>query len=119
MRLVIAADLQALPLTVFAVVLAVTLGITYWASKRTSTATQFWAAGRGVTGLQIIKAGLLMTARAPRPMIMTMSSEKGQERTYDELDVRGETGLGAETGEPVRARPAAGEQRRPVGVASK
>ena len=24
----------------------------YWASKRTSTATEFWAAGRGVTGLQ-------------------------------------------------------------------
>ena len=41
-----------LPLTVFAVVLAVTLGVTYWASKRTSTATEFWAAGRGVIGLQ-------------------------------------------------------------------
>ena len=47
-----AADLQVLPLSVFAVVLAVTLGITYWASKRTSTATEFWAAGRGVTGFQ-------------------------------------------------------------------
>ena len=50
MRLVFAAELQVLPLTVFAVVLAVTLGVTYWASKRTSTATEFWAAGRGVTG---------------------------------------------------------------------
>jgi cation/acetate symporter len=52
MRPVFAADLQALPLTVFAIVLGVTLGITYWASKRTSTATEFWAAGRGITGLQ-------------------------------------------------------------------
>ncbi|HLM32364.1 MAG TPA: DUF485 domain-containing protein, partial [Solirubrobacterales bacterium] len=33
-------------------VLAVTLGITYWASKRTRTATDFWAAGRGITGAQ-------------------------------------------------------------------
>ena len=52
MRTYLAADLQVLPLSVFAVVLAITLGITYWASKRTSTATEFWAAGRGVTGFQ-------------------------------------------------------------------
>ena len=49
---VLAADLKALPLSVFAIVLAITLGITYWASKRTSTATEFWAAGRSVTGFQ-------------------------------------------------------------------
>jgi hypothetical protein len=30
---VLAAQLQALPLVVFAAILAVTLGITYWASK--------------------------------------------------------------------------------------
>jgi cation/acetate symporter len=52
MTLVLAAGVKALPLAIFAVVLAGTLGITYWASKRTSTATEFWAAGRGVTGLQ-------------------------------------------------------------------
>jgi cation/acetate symporter len=34
------------------VVLAVTLGVTYWAAKRTRTATEFWAAGRGITGFQ-------------------------------------------------------------------
>ena len=33
-------------------VLAITLGITYWASKRTRTATEFWAAGRGISGVQ-------------------------------------------------------------------
>ena len=43
---------NTLALTVFAIVLAITLGITYWASKRTSTATEFWAAGRGISGLQ-------------------------------------------------------------------
>jgi cation/acetate symporter len=41
-----------LALAIFAVVLAVTLGVTYWASKRTSTATEFWAAGRGISGGQ-------------------------------------------------------------------
>jgi cation/acetate symporter len=49
---VFAADLQVLPLAVFAVVLAVTLGVTYWAAKRTSSASDFYAAGRGITGLQ-------------------------------------------------------------------
>jgi cation/acetate symporter len=52
MTLVLAAGVKALPLAIFAVVLAGTLVITYWAAKRTSTATEFWAAGRGVTGLQ-------------------------------------------------------------------
>ena len=32
--------------------MAITLGITYLASKRVSTATDFWAAGRGLTGPQ-------------------------------------------------------------------
>ncbi len=43
---------NTLALAVFAVVLAVTLAVTYWASKRTSTATEFLAAGRGISGVQ-------------------------------------------------------------------
>ena len=39
-------------LTVFAIVVAVTLVVTYFASKRVATATDFWAAGRGLTGPQ-------------------------------------------------------------------
>ena len=39
-------------LVAFAIVVAVTLAVTYWASKRTKTATEFWAAGRGITGVQ-------------------------------------------------------------------
>src|ERR687894_2280157 len=39
-------------LAVFAVVVGVTLVISYYASKRMTSATQFWAAGRGLTGVQ-------------------------------------------------------------------
>ena len=39
-------------LAVFAVVVAITLVVTYFASKRVATATDFWAAGRGLTGPQ-------------------------------------------------------------------
>jgi cation/acetate symporter len=46
------AEVNVEALSIFAVVVAITLGITYWASKRTSTAVQFWAAGRGITGVQ-------------------------------------------------------------------
>ena len=42
---VFAADLKVLPLAVFGVVLAITLGVTYWAAKRTSSASDFYAAG--------------------------------------------------------------------------
>jgi cation/acetate symporter len=52
MTVVFAAELKALPLAVFGVVLAVTLAVTYWAAKRTSSATEFYAAGRGITGFQ-------------------------------------------------------------------
>src|SRR5919206_135708 len=47
-----AADLNELALGIFALIVAITLGITYWASKRTRSATEFWAAGRGITGVQ-------------------------------------------------------------------
>src|SRR5271165_2792489 len=36
----------------FIIFVAITLGITYWAATRTKTATDFYAAGRGITGLQ-------------------------------------------------------------------
>src|SRR5215211_2494161 len=48
----IAADINVEALAIYALVLGITLGITYWASKRTSTATDFWAAGRGISGAQ-------------------------------------------------------------------
>jgi cation/acetate symporter len=47
-----AADVNELALGIFAVVVGITLAITYWASKRVTTATDFWAAGRGLTGVQ-------------------------------------------------------------------
>ncbi len=36
----------------FLIFVAITLGITYWAATHTKTATDFYAAGRGITGLQ-------------------------------------------------------------------
>jgi cation/acetate symporter len=37
---------------IFAIVLGITLGITYWASKRAQSAVGFYAAGRQITGVQ-------------------------------------------------------------------
>ena len=50
--LAISSGVNGLALAVFAVVLSVTLIITYWAARRTRTATEFWAAGRRISGLQ-------------------------------------------------------------------
>jgi cation/acetate symporter len=46
------AEVNGLALGIFGVVVAITLGVTYIASKRVSGATDFWAAGRGLTGAQ-------------------------------------------------------------------
>src|SRR3954463_3232834 len=43
-------DFNGLAVGVFACVLAITLLITRWAAKRTHSATEFYAAGRGVSG---------------------------------------------------------------------
>src|ERR687895_480963 len=48
----LAADLNELALSIFGVVVAVSLVVIYFDSKRVSTATDFWAAGRGITGVQ-------------------------------------------------------------------
>ena len=37
---------------IFAIVLSITLGVTYWASKRMTGASTFYAAGRQITGFQ-------------------------------------------------------------------
>src|SRR4028119_2528253 len=39
-------------LLMFLVFIIVTLGITYWASKRTATTAEFYSAGRSITGVQ-------------------------------------------------------------------
>jgi cation/acetate symporter len=46
------ASVNGTALTVFGVIVAVTLMISWFASKRVNTATDFWAAGRGLTGPQ-------------------------------------------------------------------
>src|ERR671924_514997 len=49
---VFAADINTEAVIVFAIVLSITLGITYWASKRARSAVGFYAAGRQITGPQ-------------------------------------------------------------------
>jgi cation/acetate symporter len=55
---------NATRLLFFAAILAITIGITVWASRRTSTSTEFFAAGRSVTARQngLAIAGDLMSA---------------------------------------------------------
>ncbi len=50
--MIVFADVNELALGVFAVVLAVTLAITFWASRRATNTDNFYAAGRGITGFQ-------------------------------------------------------------------
>ena len=49
---IIAADVNVEALVIFAIVLSITLVVTYWASKRMTGANVFWAAGRSISGLQ-------------------------------------------------------------------
>src|SRR5574342_1001208 len=48
----------------FVIFVAITLGITYWAAKRTRTTKEFYAAGRSITGFQhgLALAGDYMSA---------------------------------------------------------
>jgi cation/acetate symporter len=46
------AQINVEAIVIFAIVVGITLVITYWASKRTKDTTTFWAAGRGITGAQ-------------------------------------------------------------------
>jgi cation/acetate symporter len=50
--MIVFAEVNTTAIVVFAIVLAITLGITFWASKRASSAVGFYAAGRGITGFQ-------------------------------------------------------------------
>src|SRR5215213_207144 len=43
-------EFNGLAVAIFAVVLAITLGITRWAATRTKTTTEFYTAGRGISG---------------------------------------------------------------------
>ncbi|BDU78558.1 sodium:solute symporter family transporter [Mesoterricola sediminis] len=56
--------LSPLAITFFMAFVLVTLGITYWAARRTKSAAQFYAAGGGITGFQngLALAGDYMSA---------------------------------------------------------
>ncbi len=61
-----AAPARGLTIGVFLAVLAVTLGITFWAARRIHSATDFWSAGRGISGTQngMAIAGEFLSAAA-------------------------------------------------------
>src|SRR4029079_16082669 len=46
------AEVNVEAVVIFAIILSITLGITFWASKRASSAVGFYAAGRQITGRQ-------------------------------------------------------------------
>jgi cation/acetate symporter len=48
----VADEFKWMTFAVFGVIIAITMGITYWAAKHTHTTSEFYAAGRTVTGLQ-------------------------------------------------------------------
>ena len=62
--LAIASGLNVMTILFFGVFVALTMGVTYWASKRTKTAGDFYTAGGGITGLQngLALAGDYMSA---------------------------------------------------------
>lgn len=55
---------NAIAIVFFFIFISITLGITYWAARRTRTAEQFYAAGRSITGRQngLALAGDYMSA---------------------------------------------------------
>ncbi len=61
-----AAPARGLTIGVFVAVLAVTLTITFWAARRIRSATDFWSAGRGISGTQngMAIAGEFLSAAA-------------------------------------------------------
>jgi cation/acetate symporter len=48
----VADEFKWMTFAVFGVIIAVTMGITYWAAKQTHTTSEFYAAGRSVSGIQ-------------------------------------------------------------------
>ena len=50
--MILFADVNTEAVVIFAIVLSITLGVTYWASKRAGSAVGFYAAGRQITGPQ-------------------------------------------------------------------
>ncbi len=61
-----AAPARGLTIGIFIAVLAIALGITFWAARRIQSATDFWSAGRGISGAQngVAIAGEFLSAAA-------------------------------------------------------
>jgi cation/acetate symporter len=57
---------RGLTIAVFIAVLAVTIGVTFWAARRIRSAADYWSAGRGISGVQngMAIAGEFLSAAA-------------------------------------------------------
>ncbi|MEA2171234.1 MAG: cation/acetate symporter [Solirubrobacteraceae bacterium] len=57
---------RGLSLAIFGFILAITLGITFWASRRIASASDYWSAGRSISGVQngMAVAGEFLSAAA-------------------------------------------------------
>ncbi len=66
LSLAAAAPARGLTIGVFIAVLALALGVTFWAARRIRSATDFWSAGRGISSAQngIAIAGEFLSAAA-------------------------------------------------------
>ena len=63
-------DLNVSAIIMFFVFIAGTLGVTYWAAKKTKSASDFYTAGGGITGFQngLAIAGDYMSAAKRKPI---------------------------------------------------
>ena len=59
----VAEEFKWMTFAVFGVIIAITMGITVWASKTTHSTSEFYAAGRSVSGIQT--AGRLRVTICP------------------------------------------------------
>jgi cation/acetate symporter len=63
---------NAVAIACFFVFIAITLGITYWAARRTRTTAEFYAAGHSITGFQ---NGLALAGDYMRPVVLFLIAE--------------------------------------------
>lgn len=81
--------MNSITIGIFAAILTLTLAITVWAARRTRTATDFYAAGKGLTVVALplgILGAVLGTLIAGR--------NNAHERRFDEVIFRIHTGCG-------------------------
>ena len=89
--------MDSITIGIFAAILTLTLAITAWAARRTRTATDFYAAGKGLTVVALplgILGAVLGTLIAGRNDV--------HERRFDEVMFRVHTGVWSPSNAAIR-----------------